>query len=124
MAAVMEWGVDDCLIDLFGPDAHKKISWIKGTHNETLEWLLSFSERDRFNIIRATFEGQGYFLVDVAEPGDCAIGNFQMGLDLGFRFPNPWYAQMNDDCNFYIRMPACTRVVKPIGKIVVYRCRF
>ena len=120
----MQWGVDDCLIDLFGPDAHKNISWIKESHDETVGWLLSLSESDRFNIIRATFEGQGYFRVNEANPGDCGIGNFQMGLDLGFYFPNPWYAQMADDSNWYIRMPACTRVVYCAGDIEVYRCRF
>ena len=123
MAAVMNWGVDDCLIDLFGADAHKDISWIKESHDETVGWLISLSERDRWKLMRATFQGQGYFIVDKANPGDCAIGHFMMGVAQEFEMPCPWYAQMGEDHNWYIRMLNCRRVVECVSDIEVYRCR-
>ena len=120
----MQWGKDDCFIDLFGENAHKTISWIKESHNETVGWLISLSEDDRRRLMRSTFEGQGYFKVDKAKPGDCAIGAFLMGVSQEFEMPDPWYAQMGECHNWYIRMLNSYRVVDYVGEIEVYRCRF
>ena len=115
-----EWGKSDCLIDIFGDEAHQNISWLKETHNETLGWFLTLSDQERWDLMRATAEGQGHIRVDKAEPGDAAIGFFRMGdLDL----PNPWFAQMGVDCHYYVRMPWGVRVVDYIGTIEVYRCQ-
>ena len=121
----MEWGVSDCMIDLFGADAHKKISWLKESHNETVGWVISLSEDDRRLLMCSTFEGQGYIETDKAKPGDYAVGKFLMGVAQEFEMPNPWYAQMGQDHHFYIRMLNCLRVVECVGEIKVYRkCQF
>ena len=119
----MKWGKEDCLTDLFGAEAHKKISWVKETHEETLGWVLTLSESDRLNLFRATAEGQGYIRVDDPKPGDGAIGHFELGVCQEFDLPSPWFAQMWTDCNWYVRLPNSIRTVDFIGEIEVYRCR-
>ena len=123
MAAVIQWGIDDCLTDLFGPDAHAKISWLKKDHNETLGFALMLTAEERLQLMRATVEGQGFIRVDKAEPGDGAIGTFRMGVNLDFELPAPWFAQMGPDHNWLLRMPNGIRVVEPVGDIEVYRCQ-
>ena len=122
MAAIMKWGIDDCLTDLFGDDAHEKISWVKETHNETLLFVLSLTETDRLQLFRATAEGQGYIRVQDAQPGDGAIGTFRMGVSIDHELLSPWFAQMGPDHHWYIRMPHCIRVVDYVGELEIYRC--
>ena len=119
----MEWGKDDCLIDLFGVDAHEKISWLKETHNETLGWVLSLPISDRISLFTATLEGQGYVPVKEARPGDVVIGHFKLGVNHDFDLPSPWFAQMWNDNNWYVRLPKMTRVVELIVQVEVYRCQ-
>ena len=118
----MDWGKDDCVIDLFGKDAHKKISWLKESHNETVNWLISLSDKDRLKVMLSTFEGQGFSRVDNAKPGDCAVGNFSLAVDSIFKLPTPWYAIMHDDHHWYVRMLTCIRAVDYDDDIVVFRC--
>ena len=122
MATVMEWGKDDCLTDLFGDDAHNKISWLKEGHDETVAWIYSLSGKDRLNLFRNTFLGQGYIKVDSAIPGDAAIGNFSLAVNFDFDFPMPWFAQMGIDHLWYVRMPRNIRVVEYTGAIEIFRC--
>ena len=122
MATIIKWGVDDCVTDLFGDDAHHKISWLKKDHNETLAWVLSLSAEDRLNLFRATAEGQGYYRVDKAEPGDGAIGAFRLGVNPDYELKTPWFAQMGVDCHWYMRMPTAIRVVDYVGELEIYRC--
>ena len=123
MATVMEWGVNDCLTDFFGDDAHQKILWLKKDHDETVGWILTLSELDRLKLFRDTFKGQGYYSVDKAEPGDAAIGNFRLlGLGKDFELAKPWIAQMGFDCHWYIRIPSGIRVVDYDGSIEILRC--
>ena len=119
----MEWGKDDCVTDIFGEDAHQRISWLKEDHNDTLLFVLSLTEQERWDLFRATFEGQGFIKVDKAQPGDCAIGIIRMGIDDHSQLPAPWFAQMGVDCNWYMRMPTCIRVVEAYSDIEVYRCQ-
>ena len=119
----MEWGIDDCLIDLFGADAHEKISWLKESHNETLGWFLSLPVSDRISLFVATLEGQNYVSVETARPGDVAIGHFKLGVNHDFDLPSPWFAQMWDDHNWYVRLPKSIRIVELIVQIGVYRCQ-
>ena len=123
MAALMKWGTEDCLTDLFGDDAHKKISWLRKDHNETLAWVLSLSESDRYDLMRSTAEGQGYVRVDTALPGDGAIGCFHMAINADYDLPSPWFAQMGVDHLWYCRMPRAVRVVDYVGVLEVYRCQ-
>ena len=120
----MQWGVNDCFIDLFGEDAHTKISWLKQSHDETVGWLITLSKDDRKKVMHDTFVGQGYVRVDKPKPGDCAIGYFRMGVAQDLEMPNPWYAQFGEDHHWYIRMLTCKRVVEHIGKIEIYRCQY
>ena len=117
----MKWGNNDCFIELFGENAHKNISWIKQSHNETVGWLMSLPKDDRKLIMCSTFEGQGWVKVDKVKPGDCAIGHFKMGVIQDLELPDPWYARYGHDHHFYIRMVNCKRVAEYIGEIVVYR---
>ena len=124
MAVIMKWGFDDCLTDLFGDDAHQKISWLKETHNDTLLFVMSLTEEDRLKLFRATFLGQGYTRVENAEPGDAAIGDFKLGINHRLILPPPWFAQMGVDYLWYARMPSGIRVANYEGEIEVYRCPF
>ena len=119
----MKWGTDDCITDLFGDDAHQRISWLKEDHNETLGWVLTLSVEERWDLFRATAEGQGFVRVDKAEPGDGAIGVFRFGVSSQHELPEPWFAQMGIDCHWYVRMPTSIRVVDAQDEIEVYRCQ-
>ena len=124
MNAKFQWGKSDCLVDLFGKECHNRISFVKPDHNETLGWVLSLSEQDRWLLFRSMFEGEGFFRVDKAKPGDGAIANFTMGVHKDIELPPAWFAQMGNDCHWYVRMPRGLRVVDYHGKIEVFRCRF
>ena len=123
MTPKFEWGKSDCLIDLFGDGIHDRLSFVKGDHNEVLGWVLSLSEKDRWHLFRSIAEGEGWFLVDKAEPGDGAIGVCRMGVSRDFELPAPWFAQMGIDCHWYVRMPWGLRTVDFDENIEVYRCR-
>ena len=118
----MKWGSDDCVTDLFGDDAHEKITWLKKDHNDMLLWILSLTEAERWKLFRQTAEGQGMVRVDDAEPGDGAIGVFSLGLNYKLNLPVPWFAQMGVDHLWYARMPSGIRVVNYDGTLEVYRC--
>ena len=120
--AAIEWGVDDCLIDIFGADAHKNISWVRENHNDTLAFVLTMSETERWDLMRATAEGQGFIRVDKARPGDAAIAHFKMSVIVDYDLLTPWFAQMGNDHLWYVRLPKCLRVVDYTGDIEVYRC--
>ena len=123
MASVMEWGKSDCLTDIFGDDAHEKISWVKGRrHDELLAWVASLTEFERRDLFRATLRGQEFVKVDIAQPGDTAIGVFFMGINVDYELPKPWVAQMGVDHLWYVRMPRSIRVVDYLGLIEIYRC--
>ena len=118
----MEWGKNDCLTDIFGDDAHERIGWVKGTHNDVFGWVASLTEYERYDLFRATARGQNFIRVDIAQPGDAAIGNFIMGLNADIELPTPWFAQMGVDFHWYVRMPKGVRVVDYVGVIEAYRC--
>ena len=122
MATVMKWGVSDCVTDLFGDDGHKKLSWLKDSHDETVAWVFSLSEKDRLKLFQDTFLGQGFVKVDIAQPGDAAIGVFAMGVNVDYELPKPWFAQMGVDHLWYVRMPNSIRAVDYLGTIELYRC--
>ena len=119
----MKWGKSDCLTDIFGDDAHENIGWLSGNHNDVFGWVASLSESDRLELFRATAVGQGHIKVDVAQPGDAAIGHFVMGINVDIELPKPWFAQMGVDSHWYVRMPRGVRVVDYIGAIEIYRCQ-
>ena len=119
----MQWGIDDCLTDLFGPDAHKKFNWVRETHNETFAWVNSLSERDRLHLFRSIGEGQGFIRVDTAQPDDVAIGHFIPVFAQVFELPVPWFAKLGRDHHWYVRLPTGFKVVDYINDIEVYRCR-
>ena len=118
---MMKWGIDDCLIDLFGKQAHKNISWVKESYQDTFYWMLSLSEDDRRRVWAATFEGHGYIRVEKAKPGDCAVGNFIMGVSQDFEMPKAWYAQYGVDHHWYIKLMNCRRVAEHTGDIEIFR---
>ena len=123
MAIIMKWGKSDCMIDIFGDDIHEKINWLKGSkHDELLVWVASLTECERLNLFRDTVKGQGFVKVDIAQPGDAAIGVFSMGINVGYELPKPWFAQMGIDHLWYVRMPRSIRVVDYLGTIEIYRC--
>ena len=119
----MQWGKDDCLTDLFGPDAHQKFNWIKETHNDTFAWVNSLTEQDRWRLFRHLGNGQGYERVEKAQPGDYAIGHFVATVVMDFELPVPWFAKLGTDHLWYVRMPKSLRVVDYVGELEVYRCR-
>ena len=122
-ALITKWRESDCLIDLFGIDAHSRISWVRSTHNETLGYVASLSESDRWKLFRATALGNGWRKVVEALPGDWAIGEFRLALIDTLILPSPWFARLDDDYHWHIRMPNGLRIVDH-GKIEVYRrCR-
>ena len=120
----MEWGKNDCLIDLFGEDAHQKINWVKAEYEETWGWILSLSAEDRLKVWCSTFEGNGYIRVEKPQPGDCAIGNFKMGVIQDLEIPKSWYAQFGNDHHWYIKLLNCRRVAEYVGNIVIFRWPF
>ena len=119
----MQWGIDDCLTDLFGDDAHEKISWVKKSHNDTLKWVLTLSNKERWDLMRATAEGQGHVRVQDSQPGDGAIGEFRISRSSMLQLPTPWFAQKGIDCHWYVRLPKRICVVDYVGEIEVYRCQ-
>ena len=118
-----EWGKSDCLIDIFGEGIHERLSFLKDDHNEVLLWVLSLTVQERWDLFRATAQGQGFVRVDKPEPGDAAISIFAMAIDGIYELPQPWFAQMGHDHLWYVRMPKSIRVVDHIGELEVYRCQ-
>ena len=123
MAAVSTiWGKCDCLIDLFGSDAHDRISWLSDSHNETLGYVVSLSSADRWKLFRDTAVGNKWERISgTAKPGDAAIGKFHPPILKSFTLPNPWFAILDDNYLWHVRLPRGLRVVDHDGEIEVFR---
>jgi len=118
---MIKWGEEDCLTDLFGPDAHAKWEWLKdATHDDAMMFVVGLKGEDRLKLFRSMGEGI-YERVDDPQPGDAAIGNFTMATSDDYELPRPWFAMMGEDYHWYIRMPYGRRVVGHDGNIEVYR---
>ena len=121
MAALIQWGKNDCLIDLHS-QAHERLTYLRDTHDETLEYVAKLSERERWHLCRDTAKRLGYGRV-YGEPeiGDGAIADFFLATGHDSRILKPWFATMHDDRHWYARMPRGLRVVDYSGHIEIYR---
>ena len=115
------WKVNDCLMDLFGDDAHEKLKFDYDNHDDAFEYVSSLSKRKRLNLFRQWWTNDWERYYGFAEPGDSAIGNFQMAVNRGVELPAPWFAMLGIDYLWYVRMPRGLRIVEHEGKIEVYR---
>ena len=122
----MIWGEDDCLVDILGPAAHDKIGWVRDfeTHNDALTFVASLPEVDRRRLFCWTAVGQGWFSVEDPRPGDVGIGEFVPAVGADISFPSPWFAVMQPDFLWYVRMPRARRValIKDMYSTEFYRC--
>ena len=125
----MEWGKNDCFIELFGPDAHNRIAWLRESHEATVQYLMLLPSEDRRHLMRSTFAGQNVpevsgsvredFLV-----GDIAIGHFDLALGREFQLPDPWIATMGPEYIWWVRVMSGNRSVRALSIDKVYRrCR-
>ena len=122
----MIWGKDDCLTDILGDEAHHKIGWVESfqSHNHALAYIASLPVTDRWKLLIETAKGQGWEHVYPSEkkkPGDVGIGAFSPSTGGDIMLLLPWFAVMQVDHLWYVRMPNCYRVVAP-KNINVYRC--
>ena len=122
MASInMTWRENDCLIDLFGDDAHEKLNFDYDSHDEALEAVVSLTEDERWDLFRSWWK-HGWVRCDgAAQPGDSAIGNFQMAISRTIELPTPWFAMLGVDNLWYVRMPKQIKAVQHDGQIEVYR---
>ena len=120
---MMEWGQDDCLTDILGEHAHTRMGWVKrfSTHNRALAFVAALPSYNRLKLFTDTARGQRWRQVDDMLPGDVGIGEFVPAIGDDISLLNPWFAVMQVDFLWYVRMPHNYRVVVPID-IVVYRC--
>ena len=119
---ITEWGVNDCLTDLFGDDAHEKLKLDFENHDDAFEYVSSLTKQKRLDLFRTlglNNNWQRYY--GFAQPGDAAIGNFQLAVNRSVELPCPWYAMMGVDYLWYVRMPKSIRPVEHDGRIEVYR---
>ena len=118
---ITEWGKRDCLIDLFGDDAHERIKF-GDSHDESFEYVASLSERKRWALFRRLAKENGWRRNNgLYDPGDAAIGNFQMSINRSVELPRPWFAIMGVDFLWYTRMPRSIKVVDCESQIEVYK---
>ena len=119
----MIWGKDDCLTDILGADAHQKIGWVTQfkSHNDALYFAAALPPEDRWKLFKQTTMAQGWSSVDNPQPGDVGIGGFVPAVGSDFAVMDPWFAVMQVDHLWYVRMPRMNRVVIA-GYIEVYRC--
>ena len=120
---MMEWGKDDCLTDILGEHAHTRMGWVKRftTHNRALAFVAALPQVDRWKLFSDTAKGQGWELVFTAQPGDVGIGTFIPAAGSDIALLDPWFAVMQIDYLWYVRMPHNYRVVDPLD-INIYRC--
>ena len=120
MAALIEWGVDDCATFMFGPKGHE-IDWLKGSHDETAQYLMDMDSKERLKTLLEAFNQMDCYLPNDVQPGDLGIGSFSFALG-GPELPDPWFAKMEHDCHWYVRTP---RGAKPVSaeNLTVFRCR-
>ena len=119
----MIWGRDDCLIDILGADAHKKIGWVEGySHNQALAFVAALPRHDRYKLFTDTARGQGWQQVNDMLPGDVCIGFMMPVTGNDFALLNPWFAVMQIDFMWYVRLPHSYRAVEPARGVEVYRC--
>ena len=121
---MMKWGKDDCLTDILGEHAHTRMGWVKrfATHNRALAFVAALPPVDRWRLFTDTAKGQGWGLVEIAEPGDVAIGEFKPATGGDICLLNPWFAVMQVDYMWYVRMPHGYRAVVPYDAVEVFRC--
>ena len=118
---MVEWGKDDCFVEMFGPSAHETISWLLDDYRETIRYMLILPSEDRRRLFKSTFLGQKFIEVETAKPGDIAIGNFELAVGKELQFPDPWVATMDKNNLWRVRLMNCYRAVEMLSIDKVFR---